>query len=274
MFGSMFGLAVITVQELFFPGAGELVYEGTAATVAAGAHLVHGAPIAHRGIRRFFGSHGARLVNTGINLATLALAGLPLGLIVVGVEAGLMLKEVLGTSDFSKLTKAQLAQGVALFSKIKPNLVTIAASFGDVIDVMSRGDAGLCVLGYGLVQSTLLSRKIKCTNYAPTKTGGMTGADLYCIAADAPNPTGSYAVLNAVLAPKGNALMSSFQYTAVTNPAAVPYLPKNQRHLFPYNNINSYLTTSPLWKSPPPTVSDSKLASQTDVTNAWTTLSS
>lgn len=186
----------------------------------------------------------------------------------------LMLKEVLGTSDFSQLTKAQLAQGVALFSKIKPNLVTIAASFGDVIDVMSRGDAGLCVLGYGLVQSTLLSRKIKCTNYAPTKTGGMTGADLYCIAADAPNLTGAYAVLNAVLAPKGNALMSSFQYTAVTNPAAVPYLPKNQRSLFPYKDIDGYLTTSPLWKSPPPTVSDSKLASQTDVTNAWTTLSS
>ena len=70
----------------------------------------------------------------------------------------LMLKEVLGTSDFSKLTKAQLAQGVDLFSKIKPNLVTIAASFGDVIDLMSRGDAGLCILGYGLVQSTLLAR--------------------------------------------------------------------------------------------------------------------
>jgi hypothetical protein len=95
MFGSMLGLTVITVQELFFPGAGALVFEGTAATVAAGAHLVHGAPIAHRGIRRFFGSHGARVINTGINLATLALAGLPLGLIVVGVEAGLMLKEVL-----------------------------------------------------------------------------------------------------------------------------------------------------------------------------------
>jgi spermidine/putrescine transport system substrate-binding protein len=186
----------------------------------------------------------------------------------------LMLKDVLGTSDFSQLTKAQLDQGVALFRSIKPNLVTIAASFGDVIDLMSRGDAGLCILGYGLVQSTLLSRNIKCTNYAPTKTGTLTGVDLYCIAADAPNSTGSYAVLNAVLAPRGNSLMSSFQYTGVTNPAAVALLPKNQRTLFPYNDLNSYFATSPLWKSPPPTVSDSKLASQTDVTNAWTTLSS
>jgi spermidine/putrescine transport system substrate-binding protein len=186
----------------------------------------------------------------------------------------LMLKETLGTSDFSQLTKSQLAGGVALFNKIKPNLVTIAASFGDVIDLMSRGDAGLCILGYGLVQSTLLSRSIKCTNYAPTKTGGLTGVDLYCIAAQAPNLPGSYAVLNAALAPIGNSLMSSFQYTGVTNPAAVSHLPKNQQGLFPYNDINSYLTSEPLWKSPPPTVSSSNLASQTDVTNAWTTISS
>ena len=186
----------------------------------------------------------------------------------------LMLKEVLGTSDFSKLTKDQLQSGVSLFKKIQPNLRTIAASFGDVIDLMTRGDAGLCILGYGLVQSTLQSRGIKCTNYAPTKVGGMTGADLYCIAAQAPNLTGSYAVLNATLAPLGNSLMSSFQYTAVTNPDAVKFLPKNQRHLFPYDDVSGYLKTNPLWQSPPPTVSDSKLASQTDVTNAWTTLSS
>jgi spermidine/putrescine transport system substrate-binding protein len=185
----------------------------------------------------------------------------------------LMLKEALGTSDFSKLTKSQLASGVALFKKIQPNLRTIAASFGDVIDLMSRSDAGLCILGYGLVQSTLQSRGIKCTNYAPTKTGGLTGADLYCIAAQAPNLPGAYAVLNSALAPLGNSLMSSFQYTAVVNPAAVKYLPKKQQHLFPYNDVDGYLATNPLWTSPPPTVSSSDLASQTDVTTAWTALS-
>ena len=185
----------------------------------------------------------------------------------------LMLKEVLGTSDFSKLTKDQLQSGVSLFKKIQPNLRTIAASFGDVIDLMARGDAGLCILGYGLVQSTLQSRGIKCTNYAPTKTGGLTGADLYCVAAKAPNLPGSYAVCNAVLSPLGNSLMASFQYTAVVNPASVKFLPKKQQHLFPYNDVNGYLTTNPLWKSPPPTVSSSNLASQSDVTNAWTALS-
>ena len=95
MIGSMIGLGVVTIQQLFFPAAPALIYESTAATVAAGAHLVHGAPFAHHGVRRVLGSTGARVFNSGVSLAALALAGLPLGLIVVGVEAGLMLREVL-----------------------------------------------------------------------------------------------------------------------------------------------------------------------------------
>jgi spermidine/putrescine transport system substrate-binding protein len=182
-----------------------------------------------------------------------------------------LLKELLGTPDFSKLTKPQLAEAEALFTKIRPNLVTIAASYGDVIDIMARGDAGLCIFGYGFVQIALEQRGIKCTNYNPTKIGGLTGCDVYCIAAQAPNLPGSYAVLNAAISAYGNAFMNSFQDTGVTNPGSVTYLPKNQVGLFPYNDLETYFVKNPFWTSPPP-VTSGNYASQTDVINTWEAL--
>ena len=181
----------------------------------------------------------------------------------------LLLKEILHTSDFSKLTKDQLQQAVDMFNTIKPNIVTIAPSFGDVIDIMNRGDAGLCILGYGYVQFTLESKGVKCTTFAPAEVGALTSADLYCIAADAPNSDGAHAVLNQSISAQGNVYMNAFQYTGVVNPGSVPLMPANQKNLYPYNDLAAYLEKNSFFDVPPAeTTGDA--ASQEDVTNAWT----
>ena len=163
------------------------------------------------------------------------------------------------------------SQRVDMFNTIKPNIVTIAPSFRDVIDIMSRGDAGLCISGYGYVQAMLAKKGIKCTTFAPAKVGGLTSADLYCIAADAPNPDGAHAVLNQSISPQGNVYMNAFQFTGVVNPDSVPLMPANQQTLYPYNELTSYLEKNSFFEVPP-VVTSGDAASQQDVTNAWTSI--
>jgi spermidine/putrescine-binding protein len=142
-----------------------------------------------------------------------------------------------------------------------------------VIDIMARGDAGGCMLGWQYVQLGLEQRGFKATSTAPTKTGSITSADTYCIAAEAPNLPGSYAVLNAAISAYGNTFLSSFQESGVTNPASVQYLPKSQQTLYPYRDISTYFIKNPLFKTPPP-ITSGEFASVTDVNNTWTTISS
>jgi spermidine/putrescine-binding protein len=53
-----------------------------------------------------------------------------------------------GVADPSRLTAAQLQQAVDAMLKVKPNIVTIGASFADMADVMVRGDASIGVCGW------------------------------------------------------------------------------------------------------------------------------
>ena len=54
----------------------------------------------------------------------------------------------IGVADPSRLTAAQLQQAVDAMLKVKPNIVTIGASFADMADVMVRGDASIGVGGW------------------------------------------------------------------------------------------------------------------------------
>ena len=53
-----------------------------------------------------------------------------------------------GMADPSRLTAAQLQQTMDAMLTIKPNIVTIGASFADMADVMVRGDASMGIGGW------------------------------------------------------------------------------------------------------------------------------
>ena len=54
----------------------------------------------------------------------------------------------MGVADPSRLTAAQLKQAVDAMLTVKPNIVTIGASFADMADVMVRGDASIGICGW------------------------------------------------------------------------------------------------------------------------------
>jgi spermidine/putrescine transport system substrate-binding protein len=184
------------------------------------------------------------------------------------VNLYLLLKGILQSADFSRLTKDQLASAATLFSKIKPNLVTISPSYGDVIDVLARKDAALCIEGYAYIDLALARKGIRAHSFVPATDGSINNSDVLSIPKGAKNIDGAYAVLNEAISAHGNLYMNAFQYSIVTNPSTVPLLPKAQQTLYPYSNLGPYVAKTPFY-SPPPLQASGQFVSQTDVADTW-----
>jgi calcium-translocating P-type ATPase len=90
--GSVLGLGVLTVQRLRTPGG---VGNGLASVVASVLNLLHGVPFVHKRLRQLFGKNKADLLSNGLDIVVLTLANFPLGLIVTGIEAFILMTEVL-----------------------------------------------------------------------------------------------------------------------------------------------------------------------------------
>jgi magnesium-transporting ATPase (P-type) len=91
--GALLGLSAVTYRRL---GTGGLVSEGggIAGWTAGFINLLQGLPPIRKGLDRFFGNRAAEIILTGVGIVALAVADSPLGLIVMGVEALIMIGEV------------------------------------------------------------------------------------------------------------------------------------------------------------------------------------
>jgi calcium-translocating P-type ATPase len=91
--GSLVGLGVLTIRRLATPTAagGGHSPAGTAAGIL---NLVHGIPFVRNQLIHLLGKHRTPLLLDALSIVTLTLANYPLGLIVTGLEALLLLGEV------------------------------------------------------------------------------------------------------------------------------------------------------------------------------------
>jgi magnesium-transporting ATPase (P-type) len=91
--GSFVGLGFLTFRRLVAPtslAAGR----GFAGWFAGGINLLQGFPFIRNGVRRLFGKPTADLTSSVLGMAALTIADFPLGLVVTGVEALILLGEV------------------------------------------------------------------------------------------------------------------------------------------------------------------------------------
>jgi calcium-translocating P-type ATPase len=91
--GALVGLGVITVRRL---GATGPTVNGTGVAIwtASVINLLQGLPPIRAGLRKLLGSDGADLVVGGLGIVALTVASAPLGLVVSGLEALIMIGEV------------------------------------------------------------------------------------------------------------------------------------------------------------------------------------
>ena len=89
--GSVLGLGFVTMERLLFPG---IAGHHAGAVVAGLVHMVQGLPAVQDRLRRVLGENGATIASHGVAIVALAAADIPLGLVLAGAEALLLLNAV------------------------------------------------------------------------------------------------------------------------------------------------------------------------------------
>lgn len=186
----------------------------------------------------------------------------PLGNILIFAKA------VLKTKTPNRITKDQLKRVMSFLDTVKPNIVTVSPSFGDVADILTRGDAALCIAGWRFLEVQLHGKGKPAKSFVP-REGTFAWCDNYCIAKNAPNPDAAYTFIDTMISSQGDAIVATDTGSAVTNSSAVRKLPPKQRSLYSYNAIGTALKRGGLYGLPPlkPT---GNLATFQDWQVAWT----
>lgn len=176
-------------------------------------------------------------------------------------------KSLYKTSDFSSLTKAQVEEVVNAYLPIKKNLISISPSFGDIVDVLARGDAHASVLGWRFIEVQLKKKGLAGASFVP-EDGTFLWCDSYCIAAEAPHLEETYAFINQMLSPEANALIAAGTGSGVVNQDAVAHLPEDQKALYPYDQLDTFLASNTFY-IPPLLEAEGDIATMRDWTDAW-----
>jgi spermidine/putrescine-binding protein len=159
-------------------------------------------------------------------------------------------KALYGGKNVTRITKKQLTDVGKVLKEVKRNLVQISASFGDIADMMVRGDAYACLQGWRFLQVQIKAKGKPAQAYVP-KPGTFIWCDNYCIPRNAPNLDGAYAFINTMVAASGDAIVGADTGSGVTNGAAVKRLPANQKALYPYAGISAYIRANGFYPLPP-----------------------
>ena len=143
----------------------------------------------------------------------------------------------LGIKEPSRLTAAQLEQVVEAMLKVKPNVVTIGASHGDMADVMVRGDASLGIGGWAYQTLIAKDKGVKLVVGSPSKDGTFFWSDAYAIAVDSPNIDNAYAFIDFITQPESNAALAKELGSGCTVEKAFDLIDPSVRDIYPYENV-------------------------------------
>lgn len=143
----------------------------------------------------------------------------------------------LGMPQPSRLTKDQLAQVLEAMLKVKPNIVTVGASHGDMADVLVRGDASIGIGGWAYQAIIARDKGVTLAVGTPATDGTFFWSDAYAIAADAPNIDNAYAFIEFVTKPESNAALATELASGCTIEAAYALMDPSLTALYPYDNV-------------------------------------
>jgi spermidine/putrescine transport system substrate-binding protein len=175
--------------------------------------------------------------------------------------------KALGFYPPNKLTQAQLDKVVTAMRRIRQNSRVIAASLGDLSDILAKGDVAITTQSNEVVAMNVRA-KGKPAKWYSGKEGSWAWCDQFCIPKDAPNPTGAYAYMDSILNPKMSAQMSMDLAEATPIAAAVKYLDATTKSIYDFSNITGYLAKFGFY-SLPPLEKKGNITTYKDWTTAW-----
>ena len=121
--------------------------------------------------------------------------------------------------------------------KVKPNIVTMGASLGDMADVMIRGDASMGIGGWAYQMIIAQQKGVKLVVGSPAVDGRFFWSDSFSIAIDAPNVDNAYAYINFLTSPESNAALATELGSGCTVEKAYDLLDAANKALYDYDTV-------------------------------------
>jgi spermidine/putrescine-binding protein len=158
---------------------------------------------------------------------------------------------VTGTDTPTLITPAQLKETIDFMIKIKKEQArTVAASYGEMVDIMARGEAVISTLGWEPVVKWAAKKGAKVA-YVYPKEGTCGFLDCYVLPKNAPNRDLDLKLIDNALSLAGQQLIVDKLGQAIVNTAAIAALSAEDRALYPYDNIAAMAKIARFYPMPP-----------------------
>ncbi len=159
--------------------------------------------------------------------------------------------KVLGFDPPTELTQEQLDEVIDYLITLKKTQArAFASGWGDVADIMARGDAWISTGGWEAI-SMFAAQKGGDVRFTHPKEGDFAWTDSWCIPKDAPNADTAYAYANHMISPEAQAIVAKNLASGVVNEKAIDQLDEETAKIYPYDNLESVFEKAPNYDIPP-----------------------
>jgi spermidine/putrescine-binding protein len=175
--------------------------------------------------------------------------------------------KVLGYDPPVELTPEQLDDVIKYLIEVKTKQArTFASSWGDMADIMARGDAWISTGGWEAIKN-FAAEKGGQVNYTHPAEGDFAWTDSWCIPKDAPNQDTAYAWIDWILGAEPQAQIDKDLSGGAVTQAAIDKLDPETKAIFPYDNLEPVFAKAPNYAMPPRDPGD--LTTLDDWNKAW-----
>ena len=171
--------------------------------------------------------------------------------------------------DPDTMTTAQLDGSVKDYLlALRGQIKALATSIGDAISLLVSGDVDYMVVGLTYMDSVTAKRGVPTKTVIPSE-GAIGWADTAFVTATAPDPQNAFALVNHFLDPKFNAQANSELLQGPGVAASIPMLSAEVKALYPFNDINNYLSNTLTFNRGFPQQPEGDRATYAQVISTW-----
>lgn len=153
--------------------------------------------------------------------------------------------------DPGKITEDQNADVTDFLRKIVAQAKTVSPTFGDVATLFGSREIMVAFDGWAALNVFSADAGNKNVTSGLPEEGGYSFADVYAIPTSADNVDTVLAWINHVLTPEVNAQAAENLVAGVTIEKAVPLLNESTKALYPYDDLEAYLSGATFYDNPP-----------------------
>ncbi|MBY6120392.1 extracellular solute-binding protein [Mameliella alba] len=173
-----------------------------------------------------------------------------------------------GFEDANRLSPDQLETVMNLLDKFRPQILSIAPSYGELPAMFARGEIAVSLPDWtpSVLAAVEAGRNVK--SVIPAE-GGFSFVDSWMLVNGALNEAAAYAVMNEAIGTHAQSVMAEYTGLGIVNAEAAAGLPEDIAKLWGYDDLQSNFSRAPLFPGAPISNSDGVTTYQ-DWLQAWT----